>query len=201
MNVDLSGGQAPPLALKIVAAMMTGCIGIAVASPTDLVKVRLQAERRGTGITPRYTGTIDAFRKILAQEGIKGFWKGVGPNMVRNATINACELATYDQLKQVLLQKKIMQDNVYCHIVSAAGAGFTAAVVGSPVDVLKTRIMNQSAGQQAYTGVIDACGKIMRNEGFGAFYKGFAANASRIVSWNICMFLALEQIKAQVFKK
>jgi len=138
MKIDLTN-QAPPLMLKIVAAMMTGCIGIAVASPTDLVKVRLQAERRGAGVTPRYTGTLDAFRKILAQEGVTGFWKGVGPNMMRNAVVNACELATYDQMKQIILANRILPDNIACHIVSAASAGFTAAVVGSPVDILITR--------------------------------------------------------------
>jgi hypothetical protein len=35
-----------------------------------------------------------------------------------------------------------MADNVYLHLVSSSTAGFVASVVGSPVDVIKTRIMN-----------------------------------------------------------
>ena len=31
-------------------------------------------------------------------------WNGVTPNMARNAVINAAELATYDQIKQVLIK-------------------------------------------------------------------------------------------------
>jgi hypothetical protein len=35
-----------------------------------------------------------------------------------------------------------MKDNTPCHLFSSAIAGLVAAVVGSPVDVLKTRVMN-----------------------------------------------------------
>jgi solute carrier family 25 uncoupling protein 8/9 len=36
---------------------------------------------------------------------------------------------------------------------------------------------------------------MIANEGFGAFYKGVAANFMRIGCWNVCMFVSLEQIK------
>ena len=38
---ELKPGENPTLAVKILAAMATGTIGICVANPTDLVKVRL----------------------------------------------------------------------------------------------------------------------------------------------------------------
>uniref|UniRef100_A0A0A9YYM4 Mitochondrial uncoupling protein 3 n=1 Tax=Lygus hesperus TaxID=30085 RepID=A0A0A9YYM4_LYGHE len=197
MGINVGANHPPPLHLKILAGLVTGLVGIAAASPTDLVKIRLQAERtRGlTGEPPRYRGTWDAFRKIYKYEGIRGFWSGVVPNMVRNSVINACELATYDQIKQTVLEYNLLQDGVGCHIASASGAGFTAAFVGSPVDVLKTRLMNQSNNMKQYNGVIHAFVTILRTEGFTAFYKGFTANASRIMSWNIVMFMAFEQIK------
>lgn len=42
----------------------------------------------------------------------------------------------------MLLKSKMFEDNVWCHLVSSAIAGFCATVVGSPIDVIKTRIMN-----------------------------------------------------------
>ncbi len=39
----LPHGQNPSLLQKIAAGMLTGAIGISVANPTDVVKVRLQA--------------------------------------------------------------------------------------------------------------------------------------------------------------
>lgn len=36
---------------------------------------------------------------------------------------------------------------------------------------------------------------MVANEGPLAFYKGFTANFMRLGSWNVVMFVALEQIK------
>lgn len=82
-----------------------------------------------------------------------------------------------------------MTDNVICHFICSGFAGFIAAFVGSPVDVTKTRIMNAKPGQ--YTGVLDCVVKTLKNDGFLSFYNGFVPNATRIVSWNICMFMTL----------
>jgi solute carrier family 25 uncoupling protein 8/9 len=38
---ELKPGENPTLGVKILAAMATGTIGISIANPTDLVKVRL----------------------------------------------------------------------------------------------------------------------------------------------------------------
>jgi solute carrier family 25 uncoupling protein 8/9 len=37
--------------------------------------------------------------------------------------------------------------------------------------------------------------KTARSEGVGAFYKGFIPNFGRLGSWNVVMFLTLEQVK------
>lgn len=122
----------------------------------------------------------------------------MGPNIVRNSIINAAEIATFDYAKDRILGAKAMEDGVLCHLVSSAIAGFVACVIGSPVDVLKTRIMNSKPGE--YSGFMDCIMKTMK-EGPMAFYKGFQANAGRIVSWNIAMFLCLGQIRRIVYEK
>lgn len=38
---------------------------------------------------------------LLREEGLKGLWKGIGPNVARNAIVNAAELASYDQVSSV----------------------------------------------------------------------------------------------------
>lgn len=83
---------------------------------------------------------------------MRGLWTGVGPNIIRNSIINAAEIATFDYAKDIILSKKLMEDGISCHLVSSAIAGFVACIVGSPVDVLKTRIMNAKPGQYAGIG-------------------------------------------------
>ncbi|CAI9098379.1 OLC1v1035012C2 [Oldenlandia corymbosa var. corymbosa] len=126
-----------PLSKKILAALTTGALGITVANPTDLVKVRLQAEGKlPPGVPRRYSGAVDAYSKIVRQEGLTALWTGIGPNIARNAIINAAELASYDQVKQTILKIPGFTDNVLTHLLAGLGAGFFAVCIGSPVDVV-----------------------------------------------------------------
>lgn len=43
---ELKPGETPTLGTKILAGLCTGAIGISVANPTDVVKIRLQAQNR-----------------------------------------------------------------------------------------------------------------------------------------------------------
>lgn len=47
---------------------MKGALAIALANPTDLVKVRLQAEgKMPPGVPRRYAGALDAYYTIVRQ--------------------------------------------------------------------------------------------------------------------------------------
>ena len=66
-------------------------------------QIRLQSQGRekllieaGTlkDYTYKYNGTFDAYRSIVAADGVLGLWRGLGPALARNATICAAELST-----------------------------------------------------------------------------------------------------------
>ncbi|PIA60524.1 hypothetical protein AQUCO_00300192v1 [Aquilegia coerulea] len=178
-----------PLSKKILAALTTA---IAVANPTDLVKVRLQAEGKlPAGAPRRYSGALNAYATIFRQEGLGALWTGIGPNIARNAIINAAELASYDQIKQTILKVPGFSDNVVTHLLAGLGAGFFAVCIGSPVDVVKSRMM----GDSTYKSTLDCFIRTLKNDGPLAFYKGFIPNFGRLGSWNVIMFLTLEQAK------
>lgn len=182
-----------PLRLKIAAGLTTGALAITIASPTDLVKVRMQAEGKLPAGTPRrYPSALGAYGVIIRQEGVPALWTGLTPNIMRNSIINAAELASYDQFKQTYLSLGA-KDDVFTHIASAIGAGFVATCVGSPVDVVKSRVMGDTTGK--YKGFVDCVVKTLTKEGPLAFYGGFLPNFARLGGWNVCMFLTLEQVR------
>lgn len=183
--------QKPTFVARMTAGITTGALAIMVAQPTDVVKVRMQAQR--AGVPARYNGTLHAYRTIALTEGIRGLWKGMTPNIARNVVVNCSELVTYDILKDFILTKNLLNDNLPCHFVAAFGAGFCATVIASPVDVVKTRFMNSSQGQ--YKSVLDCAAKMYKEGGPIAFYKGFFPSFLRLGSWNIVMFITYEQLK------
>ncbi|XP_033833521.1 mitochondrial uncoupling protein 2-like isoform X1 [Periophthalmus magnuspinnatus] len=183
---------------RILAGSTTGAMAVAFAQPTDVVKVRFQAQVRlpENGAVKRYDGTISAYRTIARDEGIRGLWKGCLPNIARNSIVNCSELVTYDIIKELILKYKLMTDNMPCHFTAAFAAGFCTTIVASPVDVVKTRYMNSVPGQ--YTGAINCALIMLLKEGTTAFYKGFMPSFLRLGSWNIVMFVSYEQIKRGV---
>lgn len=187
----------PPLIKKILAGLTTGAFGITIANPTDVVKVRLQAEGRLPPDVPRkYKNVTDAYRKIVQQEGVGGLWRGWAPNVLRNSVINAVELASYDEIKYQIISSGLLKDGAPCHLVSSALAGLLAVVFGSPFDVVKTRMMNSQKGVgESYKNPLDCVVKTLSKEGPLAFYGGFIANCARLVSWNVVMFMSLQQLR------
>jgi len=195
VNGGRNTNQNAGFAVRISAGITTGGLAVLFAQPTDVVKVRMQAQRSSGGAA-RYSGTINAYSTIAKTEGISGLWKGTLPNVSRNAIVNVAEIVCYDIFKDYIISRKILKDGVPCHFTSAVAAGFCTTVVASPVDVVKTRFMNAPVGQ--YRGAIDCSVRMLMQEGPAAFYKGFIPSFSRMVSWNICMWITYEQLKKLV---
>lgn len=183
------------LGVRIAAGVTTGVLAILAAQPTDVVKIRMQAELRAPGEVSRYNGVMDAYRTIFVKEGFSGLYKGTMPNIARNCIINVGETVVYDATKDALISRG-MEDATPCHFSSAVIAGFCATLLASPVDVIKTRYMNSPIGR--YKGCLQCVVETAKNEGFLAFYKGFTASFTRLVAWNICLWLSYEQLKKQI---
>lgn len=64
------------MAARLLAGCTTGAVAVACAQPTDVVKVRFQASRALSDSACRYSGTVDAYRTIAREEGIRGLWRG-----------------------------------------------------------------------------------------------------------------------------
>lgn len=59
-----------------MAGCTTGAMAVAFAQPTDVVKVRFQAQVRLADGVRRYNSTLDAYKTIARDEGVRGLWKG-----------------------------------------------------------------------------------------------------------------------------
>jgi len=186
---------------KVVAGMLAGGLGQLMASPTDLVKTQIQMEgkRRLMGKPPRVEGMTDAVRKILVQGGVVGLWRGCWPNVQRAALVNLGDLSTYDSVKTAILDNTGLQDNYVTHCMASGCAGLVGAIMGTPADVVKARIMNQATDQYGrglvYKSSVDCAMQTIKGEGFLALYKGFLPCWLRMAPWSLTFWLSFEQIR------
>ncbi|KAL4491779.1 hypothetical protein ABPG72_006034 [Tetrahymena utriculariae] len=188
-------GSDPSFFMKLAAGGFAGAVGCLVGTPGDVFKIRLINDMQGL----KYKGLIDCAQKTFQADGYKGFLKGLNVNITRAIVVNAAELASYDQAKGFLVnQCQFKSDSLWTHFLGSTAAGFMGAVCSSPVDVIKTRFMNQvsTEGALAYKSATECGLKVLKTEGFGAFYKGFFSYFLRIGPWNVFFFMAYEQYKA-----
>ena len=196
-----------PLHKRALAGAATGCLGQALAQPTDVIKTRIQADTRlrAAGLPPRYQGARDALARILAAEGVAGLYTALGSSVWRAGIINAAGIASYDGTKQAAVQwvrgwggssgGALAGPRVREHLPSVVAAlvcGVVSAVVSCPLDVVKTRMMN-SPGR--YTGPNDAFVQLVRSEGAASMFKGFLPTYYRQALWNGVFWVTLEAVQ------
>ncbi|KAI4561081.1 hypothetical protein MJG53_021138 [Ovis ammon polii x Ovis aries] len=190
-----------PLWKSVIGGMMAGVVGQFLANPTDLVKVQMQMEgkRKLEGKPLRFRGVHHAFAKILAEGGIRGLWAGWVPNIQRAALVNMGDLTTYDTVKHYLVLNTPLEDNIVTHGLSSLCSGLVASILGTPADVIKSRIMNQPRDKQGrgllYKSSTDCLIQAVQGEGFLSLYKGFLPSWLRMTPWSLVFWLTYEKIR------
>ena len=102
---------------KFAAGSCAGLIGSTIANPFDLLKIRMQAQKEAQPIGWH-------IREIYSNNGIAGFWKGVGPTCIRAMKMNGTKLAVYDTIKNGIIDNGYMRNGVGCQFVASVCAGF-----------------------------------------------------------------------------
>lgn len=174
---------------KFIIGGFSGGIGQFIASPADIMKVQMVIDRKLNN-PPKYNGILDCFIQLYKSNGIKGFWKGVWPNVNRAIAVNLGELATYDLAKTNIMLFSGLPDDIRIHTLSSISSGLIASLCSTPFDVLKTRIM---AGN--YKNSWNCAKLTFQNEGFLAFYKGFIPCWARLGPWQFCFWVTYEQLR------
>lgn len=161
-----------------------------LASPTDLLKVRIQS------------GTAETLGQAIRQiPNLQSCWRGAGPNVGRAILVNQGDLMTYDRVKCYMTRYGYMEEGPVLHFTSSAMAGFVACCFATPFDTIKVRIMNQPICEVTkkpmyYSGVFN-CIKIMAaKEGLLTFYRGFFAAWPRMALWSQVFWHSNENLRA-----
>lgn len=192
-----------PLSKKIAAGLIAGAVGAAVGNPADVAMVRMQADGRLPAAQRRnYKSALDAITRMARQEGVASLWRGSSLTVNRAMIVTASQLASYDQFKEMILERHLMSDGLGTHVTASFAAGFVASIASNPVDVIKTRVMTMKveAGRAApYSGALDCAIKTVRAEGPMALYKGFIPTVSRQGPFTVVLFVTLEQVR-KLFK-
>ncbi|KAJ8923368.1 hypothetical protein NQ315_001926 [Exocentrus adspersus] len=196
-------GKPPGFALKAAIGMASGVCGAFVGTPAEVALIRMTADGRlPLNERRNYKSVVDALLRIYKEEGLLTLWRGAVPTMGRAMVVNAAQLASYSQAKQILIEYVSLNEGIFLHFVSSMISGLITTAASMPVDIAKTRIQNMKTidGKPEYTGPVNVLVSVVRNEGLFALWKGFAPYYFRLGPHTVLTFIFLEQMNAAYYK-
>ncbi|KAB1276198.1 Solute carrier family 25 member 40 [Camelus dromedarius] len=206
--------------LQQMLASCTGAILTSLmVTPFDVVKIRLQAqnnpfskgkcflysnglmdhlcvcEEEGNKVwykkPGRFKGTLDAFLKIIRNEGIKSLWSGLPPTLVMAVPATVIYFTCYDQLT-ALLRSKLGENESCIPIVAGIMARFGAVTVISPLELIRTKMQSKKFSSEELHQFVR---KKVSEDGWTSLWRGWAPTVLRDVPFSAMYWYNYEVLK------
>ncbi|ETL38086.1 hypothetical protein, variant 3 [Phytophthora nicotianae CJ01A1] len=137
----------------------------------------------------------DAFRRIVAEEGVSALYKGMIPALFLT-TNGAIKFVAYERLKGLYQAHWSPEMDMIPTLVMGAVAQSIASTATYPYQVIKARLQQGGPSANKYTGTWDCTLKIIRHEGYIGLFKGLSANILKVMPTGAIIFAAYEQIQS-----
>ncbi|KAK3369454.1 mitochondrial carrier domain-containing protein [Lasiosphaeria ovina] len=192
----------PSAATNLIAGGGAGMMEAMVCHPLDTIKVRMQLSRRGRqpGLAKR--GFLRTGIEIARKETPLGLYKGLGAVMTGIVPKMAIRFTSFEWYKQLLANKQTGDVSGQSTFLAGLLAGVTEAVaVVTPMEVIKIRLQAQYHSMAdpldvpKYRNAAHALYTVVKEEGFGALYRGVSLTALRQGSNQAVNFTAYSYFK------
>ncbi len=157
----------PQTAKMLTHAVAGAAVGVGeiVLLPLDVLKIKSQNNPealRGRGLV-----------QILRTEKLSGLYRGAGWTAARNAPGSFALFGASAFVKSKVYGLENFNDaTLGQNFVASCAGGIASITVASPLDVVKTRIQARDFGSSE--SGFSILRNMLRNEGFGALFKGLA---------------------------
>ncbi|KAG9416409.1 hypothetical protein AC1031_000813 [Aphanomyces cochlioides] len=167
-----------PLVAKLGVGGLAGVVGVSATFPIDIVKTNLQS-------SSAYSGPIQCFQKLFAQDGVRGLFRGLPPTLVGVIPEKAIKLAVNDYLREALDTDGTGVLPLYKQVLAGGGAGLCQVIATNPVEIVKIRLQTQNRLPVAERMTAS---QVVQDLGLRGMYKGTTACLLRDIPYAIIFF-------------
>ncbi|GIJ83517.1 mitochondrial phosphate carrier protein [Aspergillus pseudoviridinutans] len=166
-------------------------------TPVDVVKTRIQLDP-----VTYNRGMIGGFRQVIANEGAGALLTGFGPTAAGYFLQGAFKFGGYEFFKQQCINQlgyeAASNNRTAVYLASSAAAEFFADIALCPLEATRIRLVSQPTFA---SGLMSGFGKILKNEGIGAFYSGFGPILFKQIPYTMAKFVVYEKVAEAVYRK
>jgi len=174
----------------MIAGSIAGCAEHMAMFPVDTLKTRMQA----IGSCPiKYVGVRTALKSILESDGPAGLYRGIAAMGLGAGPAHAVYFSVYEFCKKSLSGGNL--NNHLAHAMSGVCATVMSDAVLTPMDMVKQRLQLSSGVGGAYRGVWDCVKRVLKEEGFKAFYASYRTTVVMNAPFTAVHFATYEAAK------
>jgi solute carrier family 25 phosphate transporter 23/24/25/41 len=177
----------PPPVFLFAAGAVAGALGKTLTAPLDRVKLLMQTggglETGAVADAARGGGLLRSLAAVGRDGGVRAYWRGNTPQLLKVVPYSAVQLAAYEGVKRALADKETGKLSVWSRLAAGAAAGAVATLATHPLDTLRLRM---AVDPRAAT-LTAAAAALAAEGGAAAFYRGLGASVA-----GIAPYMALE---------
>ncbi|XP_058582233.1 mitochondrial S-adenosylmethionine carrier protein isoform X7 [Neofelis nebulosa] len=173
----------------MLAASAGEVVACLIRVPSEVVKQRAQVSSSSR--------TFQIFSNVLYQEGIRGLYRGYTSTVLREIPFSLVQFPLWESLKALWSWRQDHVVDCWQSAVCGAFAGGFAAVVTTPLDVAKTRIMLAKVGSSTASGnVLSALHGVWRTQGLAGLFAGVFPRTAAISLGGFIFLGAYDQTRS-----
>ncbi|KAF1991952.1 calcium-binding mitochondrial carrier protein Aralar1 [Aulographum hederae CBS 113979] len=179
---------------------LAGAFGAFMVYPIDLVKTRMQNQRDTKVGQKLYKNSLDCAQKVIRNEGFRGLYSGVLPQLVGVAPEKAIKLTVNDIVRGKFTDPKTGEIWVPHEMLAGGTAGACQVVFTNPLEIVKIRLQVQGEIAKTAEGAPKRSAMwIVKNLGLVGLYKGASACLLRDVPFSAIYFPTYNHLKRDLF--
>ncbi|XP_049770597.1 probable mitochondrial glutathione transporter SLC25A40 isoform X1 [Schistocerca cancellata] len=141
-----------------------------------------------------FSGTVDAFVKIVRTEGVTSLWSGLSPTLVLAVPLTVIYFTSYEQLRLLIRDRHGGVQPVWGPLVAGAVARTWSVSVVSPLELVRTKMQSR---RLSYLEIGEALKTLYLTRGVMGFWRGLGSTLLRDVPFSALYWLNYEALKSK----
>lgn len=190
-----------PVFRNTLASTMGASVVATTVTPLDVVKIRLQTHvcavaTGGACQDPLHVeGSVDAMRKIVRTDGIRGLWRGLNVTLLLAIPTTGLYFTLYEALRERLARTEIDLSPAASAVICGAAARIASTTASSPLELARTTLQAGGAAHGTQATVASVLRDVRQAHGVRAWWRGLVPTILRDAPFSAIYWGAYETLK------
>lgn len=184
------------LLAEAVPSVSASLLSSLLVVPNEAIRQNVQAHT--------YPSTLLAFKGILKERGVGGFYRGYRYSLMRDVPFDSLQFTLYQVARNSYLAATGREQLSHGEAaVIGGGAGALTGVFTTPVDVIKTQrvLLAEGLNGGKNLNMLATVRSMVAKEGLPGLFKGAGPRAVEIALGGVIFFSVLEQVQKTLLEQ